>query len=386
MNLVFVDENLSWKSLLPLTYTKPIAELRVGIVTLRQKWEHFTQLPTAGFYTEKYLSAKYPTPSEKPALYINSIVIPTEELASEIKRLQINQKLMSGNTWIAFKGKSLHQLKHAKSILSSLTIKTIHRPWDLVALNATEIEADFKWITANQTSAAITDKNTITYGNAIFIEEGAEVRAAVLNSEKGPIYIGKRAKIHEGALIKGPFAICTEANVAMGAKVREGCTIGIKATGGGELKNSIIGDYSNKGHDGYLGDSILGNWCNLGALTNVSNLKNTYSNIKAWDASTNKFIDIGTNKFGCVLGDYTHTGISTLLNTGTVIAPFCQLFGTGLHPKFVSAYQWGEPNQYVTYDFNKALKVAQILHSLKKETFTEKEEKILRSIYEMIKS
>lgn len=383
MKAVFVDELSDWKNLLPLTYTKPIAQLRIGIRTIQEKWEHYLQLKTEGVISAKHLSSKL---SGNETLFINATILPTAELAEEIQLLKTQEVLIQQNKWIAFKGNEFLNKQTATPIVAKSTFATISRPWHLFQLNGNEIRADYSLLTQDKTSEVLSDPHTIAYNpSAIFIEEGASIKAAILNAENGPIYIGKNAKIHEGAIIKGPFAACEGANVVMGSKIRENCTIGVKATGGGELKNTIIGDYSNKGHDGYLGDSVLGNWCNLGALTNVSNLKNTYSTISVWDRNTTSFLSSETNKFGCIIGDYTHTGISTTLNTGTIIEPFCQLFGAGLHPKFVPAFNWGEPNKYTNYQFSKAIEVAKTIKSLKNESFTDLDSEVLKAIYEMVK-
>ena len=383
MKAIFVDELSDWKNLLPLTYTRPIAQLRIGILTIQEKWERYLNTETGGHITAKHLSTPL---TGNESLFINATVLPNTALSSEIQNLKTHEVLVYQNKWIAFIGSRIDEKQQALHIESTSSIVSICRPWHLFQLNGDEIRSDFSLITKGRVSTPLSDPHTITYNpSAIFIEEGANIKAAILNAENGPIYIGKNAKIHEGAIIKGPFVACEGANVVMGSKIRENCTIGIKATGGGELKNVIIGDYSNKGHDGYLGDSVLGSWCNLGALTNVSNLKNTYSNITVWDRNTTSFLSSETNKFGCIIGDYVLTGISTTLNTGTIIEPFCQLYGAGLHPKFVPAFNWGEPNNYSNYKFEKAIEVAKTIRSLKNESFTATEEKVLKAIYEMVK-
>lgn len=386
MGIIFVDQDPDWKNLLPLTYTKPIAKLRLGILTIEEKWNRQLEIDTKGFITEPYLQKAFPLSdsNNESHLYINSSHLPNKALADSINKLKEHEVLFQNNNWIAYRGSSIEQINDASPTPFKEEVIKINRSWDLIQSNASEITTDFLLIKYNQTSLPNVDKNTITYNpKNIFIEEGATIKASILNAENGPIYIGKNAKIHEGAIIKGPFAICEEGEIVMGSKIREGCTIGKKAIGGGELKNTIIGDYSNKCHDGYLGDSIIGNWCNLGALTNVSNLKNTYSKIKVWDKSEASFIDSNTNKLGCILGDYTHTGISTTLTAGTISEPFCQLFGAGIHAKFTPAFSWGEPNKYQNYKLEKALLVAATIQELKNREITNNEIEVLKAIHQL---
>ena len=381
MQVTFVDDEINWQNLLPLTYTKPISTLRIGVLTIQEKWSRYLKITASGYKTKEYLQHWF-LALENTQLYLNATVLPSLALGIAINNLSEDECLVCQNTWLAFRGLNLHDKENAKQIKFEEEVTQVNRPWELFLLNKTQIEADFKLITANRTSQKIIDVHTRIYvPENIFLEEGAEVKAAILNAENGSIYIGKNAKVHEGAIIKGPFALCEEGHVVAGAKIREGCTIGIKATGGGELKNCIIGDYSNKGHEGYLGDSVLGSWCNLGALTNVSNLKNTYSNIKVWDRTTTDWHYTDTNKLGCILGDYVHTGISTMINTGTIIEPFCQLFGAGLHPKFIPAFLWGEVGKYVTYDLDKALAVAEKIQLAKGKKITKEEITLLKHLH-----
>lgn len=387
MNIVFVDQDPDWKNLFPLTYTKPIAKLRLGVLTIQEKWEQHLSSNTHGYISEQYLQEAFQNPtSQDLKVFINSSYLPTLCLVNEIKQLKESELIHDNLSWIAFIGKSIEDIENSSPKPTQSEACKLSRPWGLIETNAEEICNDFELITKNRTSTAISDPHTITYSpENIFIEEGASIKASILNADNGPIYIGKNATVHEGSIIKGPFSLGESSHIAMGSKIREGCSIGIKATAGGELKNSIIGDFSNKGHEGYLGDSILGNWCNFGALTNVSNLKNTYSSIKVWDRNETEFIDSDTNKLGCVIGDYTHTGISTTLNTGTILEPFCQVYGPGLHPKFIPAFSWGEKDNYQPYKLDKALEVANTLHELKKEPFTENEKNILEALHGLLK-
>ena len=381
MQVTFVDDDINWQNLLPLTYTKPISTLRSGIFTIQEKWERHLQITSSGYRTRGYLKSRF-SELQTTSLYVNATVLPSLALVSSINNLSEGECLVHQNTWIAYRGISFLDKEQSKHVVFEKEVIQINRPWDLLLLNKTQIAQDFKLITTGRITQKIMDPYTRVYASEnIFLEEGAEVKAAILNAENGPIYLGKNSKVHEGAIIKGPFALCEGGQVVAGAKIREGCTVGIKATGGGELKNSIIGDYSNKGHEGYLGDSVLGSWCNLGALTNVSNLKNTYSNIKVWDRTKTDWYFTATNKLGCIMGDYVHTGISTMINTGTIIEPFCQLFGPGLHPKFLHAFQWGEVGNYANYNWDKALAVAEKIQAAKKEELTKEEVAILKHIH-----
>lgn len=381
MQVTFVDDEISWQNLLPLTYTKPISTLRLGILTIQEKWLFHLKTTSCGYKTKEYLQGRFPKLATT-SLFVNATVLPSSPLVTAIHNLSEGEWLANQNTWLAYRGSGLADKDVSKRINFEDEVIQINRPWDLFQYNSHEIKEDFKRLTVDRTSQIIRDLHTRTYAlDNIFLEEGAEVKASILNAENGPIYLGKNSKVHEGAIIKGPFALCEGGQVVAGAKIREGCTIGIKATGGGELKNCIIGDYSNKGHEGYLGDSVLGNWCNLGALTNVSNLKNTYANIKVWDRTQTDWHQTAINKLGCILGDYVHTGISTMINTGTIIEPFCQLFGAGLHPKFLHAFQWGEVDDYVNYNLDKALEVAQKIQAAKGVKITNEEIAILKHIH-----
>lgn len=381
MHVTFVDDEITWLNLLPLTYTKPISTLRIGVFTIQEKWEKQLHVTLSGYKTKEYLQDRFLS-LQTTDIYINSSVLPSLALASAIEQLLEGECLVSQNAWLAYRGADFTEKRQAKQVFFENTVIQLTRPWDLSSLNKTQIEQDFKLVTTGRKSKKVTDLYTRTYASEnIFLEEGVAIKAAILNAENGPIYLGKNATVHEGAIIKGPFALCEGGQVVAGAKIREGCTIGVKATGGGELKNCIIGDYSNKGHDGYLGDSVLGSWCNLGALTNVSNLKNTYSNIKAWDRVKTDWHQTTVNKLGCIMGDYVHTGISTMINTGTIIEPFCQLFGAGLHPKFIHAFQWGEVGSYSNYELDKALEVANKIQANKGLKITKEEIEILKYIH-----
>ena len=326
MSVILFDLPNVKTGLLPFTYTRPVAEVRVGILKISEKWEYYLHQKVS-FLTDSYLQEKYPFEEAPESLIINGAILPNDHLVSQILGLRERASLFQGNTFIAAKVKAedvTHCInenwgKFPKQEFNG-KFTFIEKPWHIFQHNAAEILHDFSLVTKGKVSQEIMDPHTITYGKEnIFIEEGAKIKAAILNAENGPIYIGKDAQIHEGAMIKGPFALCEGSHVNMGAKIKGDSTIGPYSKVGGEISNSVIFGYTNKGHDGYLGNSVIGEWCNLGADTNSSNLKNNYANVKVWDYATEKFSDTGLQFCGLMMGDHSKSGINTMFNTGTAV-------------------------------------------------------------------
>lgn len=391
MNLILFDDPKIHKSLYPFTLTRPVGSLRLGILTLVEKWSRVLGL-TASFNTAAYLSDLFPMKVTGDNLLVNSSVIPDEQIVNSILKLpngailENEQHILavhSGEESIPAPG-DLPERGNLKSIYFRHPVKLITRPWDLFLENSNELLRDFILLTSGRQTNNMPDPYTRTYHERnVFIEDGAKIRAAVINAEDGPVYIGKGTLIREGSLICGPAAILEGAELSMGVKIRPNTTIGPYCKVGGEIKNSIIYGYSNKAHDGYLGNSVVGEWCNLGADTNCSNLKNNYSNVGVWDYESDSFQDSGQQFCGTFIGDHSRTSIGTMINTGTVIGVSANIFGAGLTPKFIPSFTWGGHAGSVEYDIDKAIDSAGKMMALRKKIISKKDAVLLRYVYEL---
>ena len=385
MNIILFDDPVARQSLLPLTYTRPVALIRVGIITIAEKWGKHLSLPYS-FQTEDYLLEKYPISLESENLFINGGVCPDEKLLLAINKLVMGEGLIWNEILIAAKTDNLNlkDLTNLKQIQFGSEITYIDQSWKIFKLNAAQIKSDFKLITKGRSSANITDLHSIIYGREnIFIEEGASIKAAIINAENGPVYIGKNTQIHEGAIIKGPFALCEGSHVNMGAKIKGDTTIGPYSKVGGEVSNSVIFGFSNKGHDGFIGNTVIGEWCNLGADTNTSNLKNNYDNVKIWSYEKEGFKDTGEQFCGLIMGDHSKSGINTMFNTGTVVGVSSNIFGSGFPRNFIPSFSWGGASGFMTFNIKKADEVAMRVMERRNLNYSDIEKNILHSIYEM---
>jgi len=390
MKNIILFDNEAREQLLPLTFTRPVGELRVGILTIREKWEKSLD-GKVSFLTQDYLTKKYPIHIEAENFIIDGSVIPTPELAKLVDQLDLNEALMDGDDFIAAKVTET-QIAHlmnneAIDALVGVDIEgtpflKVRRTWDLFRYNKTAIQLDFVALTKNRKSAPISATNTVINPHQVFLEEGAKVECSILNATDGPIYIGKDAEIMEGCMIRGAFTLGDNATLKMGAKIYGPTTIGPYSKFGGEIKNSVVLGYSNKAHDGYLGNSIIGEWCNLGANTNNSNMKNNYSTVKVWDYETNEYQNSGQQFCGLVMGDHTKTGINTMFNTGTVTGVFTNIFGAGFPDKFLPSFSWGGVDSSVTYRLEKALDVAEKVYKRRNISFTQVEKELIKAIFE----
>ena len=392
MNLILFDPTDIRQQLLPLTFTRPVAALRVGILTIAEKWEYYFPEAHTSYLTAPYLRQKFPLQRNASNLLINGAVCPNPEIVKDIEALSEGECLMKDELLIAFRCS-----KEALSSFEDGTTNTgnrvefegsfltlIDQLWQIFRQNGAELKADFELITHNRKSAGIKDPHTCTYKEEnIFVEDGAVIRAAVLNAEDGPIYIGKGAQIHEGALIKGPFALCESSHVNPGAKMRGDTTIGPFSKMGGEISNSVIQGYSNKGHEGFLGNSVLGEWCNIGADTNNSNLKNNYADVKLWNYKKEGFVNTGLQFCGLIMGDHSKCGINTMFNTGTVVGVSANIFGTGFPRQFVPSFSWGGSGGFTTYQLNKVFEVAEKVMERRHVTLDETEKEILQHIFKL---
>ena len=386
MNYILFD-GPARNSLLPFTYTRPVADIRIGILTIREKWEAFLETTTTTV-TEDYLSEKYPMVELEENIMINAAFLPTERLVSEIAALKENQAIFQEEEVIAFFAKETQEdidFSEFESIEFNEDVIKIENTWDIFAKNGAAIEADFQLLTKGRDSAAIPEGVFVHHPERIFIEEGAKLTFCSLNATNGPIYIGKDAEIMEGSMIRGPFALCEAATVKMAAKIYGPTTIGPHCKVGGEVNNSVMFAYSNKGHDGFLGNSVLGEWCNLGADTNNSNLKNNYAEVRLWSYETESFARTGLQFCGLMMGDHSKCGINTMFNTGTVVGVSANIFGSGFPRNFVPSFSWGGSQGFTTYLTKKAFEVAKVVMSRREVEFDQTEAAILEHIFEMTK-
>ena len=384
MNYILFD-GPSRKKLLPFTYTRPVADLRIGILTIREKWEKHLGSTTSTI-TEEYLSEKFPMVEFEENVMINASYIPTEVLVEQVLDLQENQALFDGDDIVAFYTKdNQEEIDFDTYEQLEVTVEgvfKIENNWDIFSKNHEAIQLDYDLITEGRTSAEIPKGVQTLHAENIFIEEGAKINFCTLNASAGPIYIGEDAEIMEGALIRGPFALCEHAAVKMGAKIYTGTTIGPYCKVGGEVTNSVLMAYSNKGHDGYLGKSVLGEWCNIGADSNNSNLKNNYEEVRLWDYETEGFAKTGLQFCGLMMGDHSKCGINTMFNTGTVIGVSVNIFGTGFPRNFVPSFSWGGASGFTTYKTNKAFQTAKLVMERRNIPFDEQEAAILEHVFE----
>lgn len=387
--IVFTEEFCQPENLFPLTLTRQVQDIRVGILTIREKWEQALGLPSfdkhEGDYKDLARTITIDDSIGDDTIYlIHGNVLPTAKLVNQIKKLKHGEFIsVKENESIAYcisKKEILneHRIKVKKAIELEHDLREIKFPWDIMKLNAWAIEEDFKLLTKKKKSQKLSVTNKAINPSRIFLEKGAKVEYSILNANEGPIYIAKDAVVMEGCLLRGPLAICEGAVVKMGAKIYGATTIGPKSVAGGEIKNSVLIGHSNKSHDGYLGDAVVGEWCNFGAGTSCSNLKNTASDIMVW--TPKGLMNAGT-KCGVVMGDYSRTAINTSINTGTIIGVCSHVFGGGLTPKYIPSFSWGSDG-VERYEFEKA--VANIINwkALKKEILSGNEKSILKHIFD----
>ena len=386
MNYILFDGSAR-SQLLPFTYTRPVADLRVGILTIREKWEKMLGYTTSSV-TEDYLVDKFPMVEFNDNIFINASIIPSENIVKMIKSLAENNAIFLDNEPLAFFAKKDQEVNFDTYNVTDYSFKDIikiENTWDIFKLNGEAIDRDFQLLTSGRDSQPIPDSVVVFNEQQIFIEEGAVLPLCSLNATEGPIYIGKDSEIMEGALIRGPFALCNNATVKMGAKIYGPTTIGPHSKIGGEINNCVIFGYSNKGHDGFLGNSVLGEWCNLGADTNNSNLKNNYAEVRLWDYETERFAKTGLQFCGLMMGDHSKCGINTMFNTGTVIGVSANVFGSGFPRNFIPSYSWGGYSGMMTYKTNKAFEVAKVVMERRNESFTAVDRQILEHIFEETK-
>lgn len=394
MNYILFD-TAAHEQLKPLTFTRPIAELRCGILRISEKWNLHLHT-TCSWKTQDYLQQKFPLVTTDDTVFINATVLPTDELVLAIRNLQKATALMKNGELIAARcenyenivsrASTTEQVETSKFPIATLEflgeLQQIRHPWHIFMYNGEQINVDFELLTTGRTSQKLSGTNTVLGAENIFVEEGAEVECAVLNARNGKMYIGKNAHIMEGAVIRAPFALCEHATIKMAAKIYEDCTVGPHCKVGGELQNSVLTGYSNKGHDGYLGNSVLGEWCNLGADTNNSNLKNDYSEVKMWNYASQRFMKTGLQFCGLIMGDHSKSAINTAFNTGTVVGVSSNVYGAGFPRNFVPSFSRGGAEGMQEYALKQACDTAVRVFARRGKEFDEIERGIFAYIFE----
>jgi len=363
-------------ALQPFTFTRPIGAIRIGILTIAEKWALHLNAQVS-YLTEPHLMTKYLFDNDENSCFIEASLLPTSDLVQAICRLKADEALCENGKVIAFRGAKRKHLPYTKPV------HRLQHHYDIFRLNEQELASDFELLCANRKSEPLSNSNQLIGDPArLFIEKGAKVEASILNCQTGYIYIGKEAEIMENCAIRGPFALCEYATLKMGSKVYGSTSVGPYCKVGGELNNVVFFGYSNKAHDGFLGNSVIGEWCNLGADTNASNLKNSYAPIRVWNYELQTFADSGLQFCGLLMGDYTNCGISTMFNSGTVIGVGCNLFGQGYHRNYVPSFSYGHAQKgYEYYRIDKLIETAKVVYARRHKEFNRVEEDILRYLY-----
>lgn len=384
MQLVFSDAQY-WEDFLPLTFTRPTAEMRCGILTFAERWQKLLNSDDVSYITEDFLQEKFRKPEGKESLFIVPNFIPTESVLEQIKNLQQGEALVYENELLAAKVNmenfSLSQIEKMTDITEELLF--FKKPTDLFSFNDKAINYDFELLTKGRTSQPLCETNGFL-GNKedLFIEEGAQIEFSTINTKTGKIYIGKNAEVMEGCNLRGPIALCEESKFNLGAKIYGATTIGPHSKVGGEVNNIVIFGYSNKGHDGFVGNSVIGEWCNLGADTNSSNLKNNYAEVKLWNYRTKSFAKTGLQFAGLIMGDHSKTAINTQLNTGTVVGVAANIFKSGFPPNLIESFSWGGMKGDEKFNLVKAYEVAEKAMARRKVPLTEADKSILKYVFE----
>ena len=386
MNYILFDGTVR-NALLPFTFTRPVADIRVGILTIREKWEKYLGNTTTTL-TEEYLMEKFPMVELEENVMINASFLPNDILAEMVSNLKSNQAIFQNDEVIAFFTNDSQEevdFDTYEILEFSQECLKIENTWDIFSKNDLAIREDFELITEDRTSQPIPKSVNVISPENIFIEEGATLEFVTLNASTGPIYIGKNTLIMENSAIRGPFALCEGARVKMAAKIYGATTVGPHSVIGGEVSNSVLFGYSNKGHDGFLGNSVLGEWCNIGADSNNSNLKNNYEEVRLWSYETEGFAKTGLQFCGLMMGDHSKCGINTMFNTGTVVGVSANIFGSGFPRNFVPSFSWGGASGFTTYLTKKAFEVAKVVMLRRNIEFTPEDEKILEHVFEETK-
>lgn len=378
-------DDKSWLSLRPLTFTRPVADLRVGILTIAEKWAKYLQTDF-GYHTQTYLQKKYV--EVEAQLFINGSICPDLELLEAVVQLKDGQVLHAADIVIAYKTAGQLNYHDALTKLERVAYLSnfvkIDYPEQIFGYNDVEIKKDFALLTKGKTSGRLSGTNTIL-GNDIFVEEGAVAECSTFNTLQGPVYLGKNSQVWEGCHIRGSFALCNNSQVKMGAKIYGKTTIGPFSRVGGEINNAVIWGYSSKGHEGYLGNSVMGQWCNIGADSNNSNLKNNYAEVRLWDYEKENFRKTGLQFCGLIMADHAKCAINTMFNTGTVVGISANIFGSGFPRNFIPDFAWGGAHGFEEYALNKMLETAALVFERRGMNLDETEKEIISHIFEITK-
>ena len=393
MHYLFFDPGKTRINLLPFTYTRPVANLRCGILTIDQKWQQHLGTATYGYFTQEYLQQKFPKNTGTHNIIINGSICPTPKLVEEIVKLKKNKEALicKGELLAVFLDEiSVTSFSEDINLLQCTETEEsnfiqLNYCYDIFSKNGDAIKSDFDFLTNGRTSQPIPEGTQCLYPERIFIEEGAKIYFSILNASDGPIYIGKNAEIMEGCKIRGPFAICEEAGLKMDAKIYGATTVGPHCKVGGEVNNVVFYGYSNKGHDGFVGNAVIGEWVNIGADSNNSNLKNTYDEVKLWNYGTEKFEKTGLTFCGLMMADHAKCGINTMFNTGTVVGVGANIFGSGFPRNFIPSYSWGGAQGFETFVLNKFYKTAEAVYKRRNVPFTEIDRAILKEVFDQSK-
>lgn len=386
MNVILFETDQR-NCLLPLCYTRPVASLRTGILTIREKWE----LRIEGQYsyrTEEYLNEKFPFHAEEDNLMLSAHICPTDELTDQIKQIKTGEGVMWNGIPVAARLGRQEAMEYPAKVKKirwsefKRELGLVRYPWDLISINDNQIRLDFELIARGRKSAPISHTNHLTAAENIFAEEGATIEFAMINASSGPVYIGRDTEIMEGSAIRGPFCLCHHGVVNMGSRIYGATTVGPYAKVGGEIVQSVILGYSSKAHDGFLGHSVVGHWCNLGAGTNVSNLRNNYDKVKVWSYPDNKFIRTGLQFCGLIMGDHSKTGVGTMLNTGTVIGVGCNIYGSGFPRQFVPSFSEGGAHGYEVHPLKAVFSTAEKAMIRRDRVLTDEDQRILTAVFD----
>ncbi len=386
MNYILFDGKVR-KALLPFTFTRPVADIRIGILTIREKWEKYLN-STISSITEDYLQEKFPLIEKSENILIDASFLPNKILATMVQQLKENEVIVSKGEIVAFYSMDAQvktDFTSCRTIEYEGDVLRVKNTWDIFSKNGEAIQDDYDFLTFGRKSAPISSTNSLICPEKIFLEEGAKVEYSVLNATDGPIYLGKNAEIWEGSLIRGAFALCEMAIVKMGGKIYGATTVGPHGKVCGEISNSVIFGYSSKGHEGYLGNAVLGEWCNIGADSNNSNLKNNYAKVRLWNYETETFEQTGLQFCGLMMGDHSKTAINTMFNTGTVIGVNCNIYVPGFPRNFVPSFSWGGASGFTTYQPKMAFEAAKVMMERRGVVFDEKEANILNHVFELTK-
>ncbi len=388
MNYILFDDETRI-SLLPFTFTRPVAEIRIGILTIREKWERYLAQPVSHL-TQPFLQEKFPLKVAAENILINGSILPDKKLIAEINKLKTGETLAKDEVVIAAclpksdveKPDLIVQVDLSSAKQYADPLFKISFNWDIFSKNDQALKDDFQLITSGKKSQPISNTNQVLGTENIFIEAGAKVECSILNGTTGYIYIGKDAEVMEGAMIRGPFALGESSIVKMGTKIYGATTIGPYSRIGGEINNAVIFGQSNKAHEGYLGNSVIGEWCNLGADSNNSNLKNNYSNVKVWNYRNETFMNTGLQFCGLMMADHSKCSINTMFNTGTVVGVSANIFGTGFPPKYIPSFSWGGSEGFKTFRLEEAMEVGQRVYERRGKKFDESEKKIMKHLFD----